>query len=57
MKYEVYLNAGVEWWTEVEAENQEEAENNAQEICLKKLGDLRDYNFELSVTPASQDKE
>lgn len=57
MKYKVYMNAGVEWWTELEADNQEDAEEKANSLCLAKLGDLRDYNFDIEVTPHTLTRE
>ena len=50
MKYKVYLNTGIEWHTEVEADNLKEAEDKAYKICNEKIKEFHDYNFDLKVT-------
>jgi len=51
MKYDVYMNAGVEWWGEIEAESKDEAQDMGYQLCRDQLGNLRDYNFDCEVKP------
>lgn len=49
--FKVYMNAGIEWETTIEAESIQDAEAEGYNMARAALGDLQDYNFSCEVTP------
>ena len=50
-KFNVYMNAGVEWSREIDCDTEEEAKSIGYQLCRDKLdfADLWDYNFDCEV--------